>query len=64
LKRVQKSTSAIREAIEIGSKKGGGTVYFPAGQYITGPIHLKSNITFLITNNATINFSTDFDDYD
>jgi polygalacturonase len=63
LKGVQKSTSAIREAIETASKKGGGTVYFPAGQYLTGPIHLKSNITLLIADNVTINFSTDFDDY-
>ncbi len=58
LKGVQKSTSAIREAIETTSKKGVRNVYFPAGQYLTGSIHLKSNITLLIANNATI-----FDDY-
>jgi len=63
LKGVNRSSSAIRDAIEAAVKKGGGTVYFPDGQYLTGPIHLKSNITLLLADKAIINFSTDFDDY-
>jgi polygalacturonase len=44
-------------------KKGGGTVYFPAGKYLTGPIHLKSNITIFIDGGAELHFSDNFDDY-
>lgn len=57
------ATVAIKNAIEAASKKGGGTVYFPAGKYLTGPIHLKSNITIFIDAGAELHFSDDFDDY-
>ncbi|GAB3417032.1 glycoside hydrolase family 28 protein [Niabella aquatica] len=58
-----KATVAVKKAIEAASKAGGGTVYFPAGKYITGPIHLKSNITIFIDAGAELHFSDDFDDY-
>lgn len=58
-----KATLAIRKAIEAASRAGGGTVYFPAGKYLTGPIHLKSNITIFIDAGAELHFSDDFDDY-
>lgn len=57
------STAAIAKAIQAASKSGGGTVYFPAGHYRTGPIHLKSNITILIDAGAVLHFSDNFDDY-
>lgn len=57
------ATTAIKNAIEAASKLGGGTVYFPPGKYLTGPIHLKSNITILIDAGAIIYFSDNFDDY-
>jgi polygalacturonase len=56
-------TKAIAAAINAASQRGGGTVYFPAGKYLTGPIHLKSNITILIDAGAELNFSDNFDDY-
>src|SRR6476660_7288281 len=56
-------TNAIAAAIEAAFKKGGGTVYFPAGKYLTGPIHLKSNITIFIDAGAELHFSDNFDDY-
>ena len=59
----EKATEAIRLAIEAASRNGGGTVYFPAGDYLTGPIHLKSNITLFIEAGAYVRFSDDFDDY-
>jgi polygalacturonase len=59
----QKATAAIAKAIAAASKSGGGTVYFPAGKYLTGPIHLKSNITIFIDAGAEIHFSDNFDDY-
>lgn len=58
-----KATIAIKKAIEAASKAGGGTVYFPAGKYLTGPIHLKSNITIFIDAGAELHFSDDFSDY-
>ncbi|MGI4869885.1 MAG: glycoside hydrolase family 28 protein [Janthinobacterium lividum] len=57
------STAAIAKAIDAASRAGGGTVYFPAGKYLTGPIQLKSNITIEIGVGAVLYFSTNFDDY-
>jgi polygalacturonase len=57
------ATKAIAAAINAASKKGGGTIYFPAGKYLTGPIHLKSNITIFIDAGAELHFSDNFDDY-
>src|SRR5919107_4556787 len=57
------ATKAIASAIAAASKKGGGTVYFPAGKYLTGAIHLKSNITIFIDAGAELHFSDNFDDY-
>src|SRR5687768_8497666 len=57
------ATSSIAAAINAASKKGGGTVYFPAGKYLTGPIHLKSNITIFIDAGAELHFSDNFDHY-
>lgn len=45
-------TDAINRAIEAASASGGGTVYFPAGKYLSYSIHLKSNITILLDNGA------------
>jgi hypothetical protein len=59
----RKVTTAIAKAIAAATKAGGGTVYFPAGKYLTGPIHLKSNITIFIDAGAELHFSDDFDDY-
>jgi len=56
-------TAAIAKAIDAAAGAGGGTVYFPAGKYLTGPIHLKSNITILLDAGAEIHFSDNFDDY-
>ena len=57
------NTEAIAKAIQAAANKGGGTVYFPAGKYITGPIHFKSNITLFIDAGAELHFSDDFDHY-
>jgi polygalacturonase len=45
---------AINKAIDACADSGGGTVYFPAGTYLSGSIHLKSNIHLLIDAGATI----------
>ena len=45
------------------NRGGGGTLFFPAGTYLTGSIHLKSNITLELEAGATLLFSDNFDDY-
>jgi polygalacturonase len=60
---INKSTSAISDAIDAAVKKGGGVVYFPTGEYLTGSIRLKSNITLRLEDKAIVKFSSDFDDY-
>ena len=45
------------------NRGGGGTLFFPAGIYLTGSIHLKSNITLELEAGATLLFSDNFDDY-
>ena len=58
-----KDTEAIRRAISTAAGAGGGTVYFSAGRYLTGSIHLQSNITLHLDAGAVLKFSQDFDDY-
>ncbi len=45
---------AINKAIDAAAKAGGGTVYFPAGNYLTGTIHLQSHVSLYIEQGATI----------
>lgn len=59
----KKATTVINKLIEKAATDGGGTIYFPAGEYLTGPIKMKSNITLHIESGATLRFSDDFEDY-
>jgi polygalacturonase len=45
---------AIDKAIDAAAEGGGGTVLVPAGTYLSGSIHLKSNINLDIDAGATI----------
>ena len=45
---------AINKTIEAAAAAGGGTVLVPAGTYLSGSIHLQSNIHLLIDAGATI----------
>lgn len=45
---------SINQAIEACANAGGGTVYFPAGTYLSGSIRLKSNINLFIDAGTTI----------
>ena len=50
------STEAIRSAIQAAKTAGGGTVYVPPGNYVTGPIELASDLTLNIDAGATLRF--------
>jgi polygalacturonase len=50
------ATEAIRSAIQAAKAAGGGTVFIPAGSYVSGPIELVSNLTLHIDAGATVRF--------
>ena len=50
---------AIARTIEACACAGGGTVCFPGGAYLTGSIHLRSNITLFIDAGARLLYSPD-----
>jgi len=56
-------TAAIAKAIDACAGSGGGRVVIPAGDFLTGPIHLKSNVDLHLETNATLKFRTDFKAY-
>lgn len=58
-----KCTGIINHLIDSLAGSGGGTLFFPAGTFLTGPIIMKSNITLYVDAGSTIKFSDDFDDY-
>lgn len=53
------ATEAFRRAIEACHRAGGGRVVVPAGEFLTGPIHLKSNVNLYVSAGATLRFSRD-----
>ncbi|WP_051234600.1 glycoside hydrolase family 28 protein [Marinimicrobium agarilyticum] len=56
-------TDAVHQAIDAAHQAGGGRVVIPAGKWLSGSIHLKSNINLHIAEGAEVLFSTDKDDY-
>src|SRR5690554_448408 len=56
-------TKAFAAAVEACAGEGGGTVYVPAGTYLTGPVHLKSNITLYLEAGARVVFAGEQKDY-
>lgn len=57
------ATAAIRKAIAAAHEAGGGRVVVPAGRFLTGAVHLKSNVNLHLAEGATLAFSTDPADY-
>jgi polygalacturonase len=58
-----KDTAAIQQTIDRCSVFGGGEVLFPAGEYFTGAIALRSNTLLRLEKDAVIAGSPDFVDY-
>jgi unsaturated rhamnogalacturonyl hydrolase len=52
-------TEAIRKAIAACNSAGGGRVVVPAGVFLTGAVHLKSNVNLHISEGATLKFIPD-----
>ncbi len=58
-----KDTNALQSAIDKASAAG-GTVLIPPGNYPSGTLHLRSNITLRIEKGARLMFSPDDADFD
>ncbi len=57
------ASAAIKAAIAACSAAGGGRVVVPVGEWITGAIHLLSNVNLHVSEGATLKFSTNPADY-
>src|ERR1700742_3945939 len=57
------TTSAIQKAINMCSSNGGGTVYIPEGDYLTGTLNLRSNVDFHFETGARLVATTDLKQY-
>ncbi|MBC7367272.1 MAG: glycoside hydrolase family 28 protein [Undibacterium sp.] len=55
----QDATAAIAKAIAACHAAGGGRVVVPAGVFLTGAVHLKSNVNLHVVAGATLRFSFD-----
>jgi polygalacturonase len=56
-------TAAFRRAIAECNRAGGGKVIVPPGTYLTGAIHLQSNVNLEVREGATVKFSQNPKDY-
>ncbi|MEJ2108559.1 MAG: glycoside hydrolase family 28 protein [Acidobacteriota bacterium] len=52
-------SDSLARAIDACSRDGGGRVLVPAGDYLTGPIHLRSNVNLHLSEGATLRFIPD-----
>eukprot|EP00238_Polyblepharides_amylifera_P007831 CAMPEP_0196573106 /NCGR_PEP_ID=MMETSP1081-20130531/3055_1 /TAXON_ID=36882 /ORGANISM="Pyramimonas amylifera, Strain CCMP720" /LENGTH=498 /DNA_ID=CAMNT_0041890693 /DNA_START=153 /DNA_END=1650 /DNA_ORIENTATION=+ len=50
------ATAAINSALDALKAKGSGTLYFPAGEYLTGPFDLLSYTSMVLHDSATLQF--------
>ena len=57
------NTKQIQSAIDACSRSGGGTVYIPAGRFISGTLYLKSHITLFLDAGAVLVGSKNLKDY-
>lgn len=57
------NTRAIAAAIDACNAVGGGRVVVPAGTWLTGTIHFKSNVNLYLAENAILTFTDNPSDY-
>ena len=57
-------TKMVNKLIEQAAAMGGGTIYFPAGNYVLGSIHLKSHICLFLDQGSTLVASSDSTEFD
>jgi hypothetical protein len=57
-------TRVVNKVIEDAAAAGGGTIFFPAGKYILGSVHLKSNVSLFLDQGSTLIASSDSTEFD
>lgn len=60
---ITKDTLSIQQTIDRCAVLGGGEVFFPAGNYFSGAIQLRSDVLLRLDKDAVILGSPDFEDY-
>lgn len=58
-----KDTLALQRTIDRAGERG-GVVYLPAGNYLSGTLHLRSGVTIELSEHATLCASPDASDFD
>lgn len=58
-----RDTQALQAAIDAAAAQGGGTVVVPPGDYLTGPLWLRSHVYLKLEPGATLWGSPELDDY-
>jgi hypothetical protein len=61
--RTENATRSVQEAVDACHARGGGTVYVPPGEYTTGTIVLKDNVTLWLEAGAVFYLSQDRADF-
>ena len=56
-------TASFEKAVDAAASAGGGTVFVPAGTYLTGTIRLRDNITLWLDGGATLLGTKDVTQY-
>src|SRR5690242_7620678 len=56
-------TAAIQKAIDACGDAGGGQVVFPAGRYLSGTIHLRSDVALHLDSGARLIGTTNLAEY-
>jgi hypothetical protein len=57
-------TAAVQRAVDRAAAEGGGTVYLPPGDYLSGTIRLRDDVTLHLGSGSTIWGSTNLAHYD
>jgi polygalacturonase len=60
---IELTTLQIQYAIDKCFLNGGGVVYVPQGEYLTGTLNLKSNVEFHLESGAILKATTDLTQY-
>ena len=61
--RSQNATQAVQQAVDACHARGGGTAFVPPGEYTTGTIVLKDNVTLWLEAGAVLYLSQDRADF-
>ena len=56
-------TKAFADAIKAANAAGGGRVFVPKGVWLTGALHLKSNVELCLDDGAEVEFTDNLNDY-